>query len=456
MVSFEEIMEKLRDAGSDGTSELKLRNENAQTKSFVKRLSFLKKEAKQKTKLLIPTELAIPFNPRTGVADEQYNPDNKFRPVMSATKLALALKSLANESEETKQAFMGRAGVDEWDTSDLDNLTEDDKKIFKKYRVPSVFSLPVVHVDIPTITGDRGRDYVVDFEKNDFGEIVDQDCMLVQANRFFTSMNHEKVQEYKEKIAKGEIKDTPENQKKTISTMYNNNPVSDEMAANYVIAIASQINNDFDLVEEYNQISVKELEQKLVIAKRTKGLKDFLDKYLSGEFNKWDTHWDYFEVDMCCPDTLQEQQDYQAITFEKPVEPIKKYAWIDSFDEVVCEYLDNRKDLEKVVLATLRLPKYDEKVERQLTSALHTVIDVKSPYLTKECCKNFAGFLTLTLGSDADDLLADLELGLSDRPDGKANPAALQEDYNLSKLMLEEDAEETELEEVDLLQGTVE
>ena len=73
MVSFEEIMEKLRDAGSDGTSELKLRNENAQTKSFVKRLSFLKKEAKQKTKLLIPTELAIPFNPRTGVADPTSN-----------------------------------------------------------------------------------------------------------------------------------------------------------------------------------------------------------------------------------------------------------------------------------------------------------------------------------------------------------------------------------------------
>lgn len=82
IVSLESFLEDLKEIGEDGTSKYQLRNENVQTKNRVARIPKLKKELKKKSKLIIPAELALPFNPLTGKEDEKYNPDKKFRPNM--------------------------------------------------------------------------------------------------------------------------------------------------------------------------------------------------------------------------------------------------------------------------------------------------------------------------------------------------------------------------------------
>ena len=166
IVSLESFLEDLKEIGEDGTSKYQLRNENVQTKNRVARIPKLKKELKKKSKLIIPAELALPFNPLTGKEDEKYNPDKKFRPNMVPSDAALMLKRYANDHDELKKKLMQRAGFDEWDTSNVEVLTDDDKKIFNRYRVPSIYTFQVVHVDIPVMTKDYGRDYVINVDRD--------------------------------------------------------------------------------------------------------------------------------------------------------------------------------------------------------------------------------------------------------------------------------------------------
>ena len=127
----DEMLKMMEDAGINGRSKLNMRSEVIQRKPTSRKIPRLKKALKKKSKLLMVTELAIPFNPATGEADDQYNAVNKYRPPFSASSVALLLKGMANDNEATKQAFMSRAGISEWDTSDVDNLTEEEIQLVK-------------------------------------------------------------------------------------------------------------------------------------------------------------------------------------------------------------------------------------------------------------------------------------------------------------------------------------
>ena len=135
------FLKELQESGTDGTSRYNLRNENEQTKERVGSIPKLKKEKKKKSKLLIPVELAIPFNPTTGKADDTYNPDKKFRPQLAPTTVGLMLKGYADSNEDVKQTFMDKAGVDNWDTSDHEHLTADDKAILSLEMLSAIRSL---------------------------------------------------------------------------------------------------------------------------------------------------------------------------------------------------------------------------------------------------------------------------------------------------------------------------
>ena len=69
------MMKKLEEAGCSGGSDFHLRSENIQKKVRVDRIPMLKNALKKKSKLLLTAELALPFNPETGKADETFNSD---------------------------------------------------------------------------------------------------------------------------------------------------------------------------------------------------------------------------------------------------------------------------------------------------------------------------------------------------------------------------------------------
>ena len=137
-MTMSEILEKMEKVGSDGSSQLQMRSEDLQHKQMVRRLPLLKNGVKKKSELLLEVELALPFNPETGEADEKFNAKRKYRPPFSATTMALALKEMAGSNEALKNTLMKRAGVSEWDVSDPETFTKADWTVFAKYRVPRV------------------------------------------------------------------------------------------------------------------------------------------------------------------------------------------------------------------------------------------------------------------------------------------------------------------------------
>jgi hypothetical protein len=174
---IQDLVDKIKAGELKGESSLKLRNESAQTKIRVKRIDKLQKELKKRSKLFIPVEIAVPFDPMDG-SEEVYHSENKFRPALSATSSALLLKALANENDDVKKLFMKKANVPEWDTTAVmggvaadgetsEVITEVDKQIFRLYRLPRIFTLPVVTIKDSRITGrDYGRDYIIEVERN--------------------------------------------------------------------------------------------------------------------------------------------------------------------------------------------------------------------------------------------------------------------------------------------------
>lgn len=448
MLSLSEFMNELKENGTDGTSKYNLRNENEQVKSRVATIPKLKKELKKKSKLLIIMELAIPFNPLTGKADDVYNPDKKFRPQKSATTVALMLKEEANENEALKETLMHRAGVETWDTSDASVLNDVDKKIFKKYRVPSVYTFPVVNVDIPVMTKQYSRDYIINVQRDPVtAQIIGEKPLAIQANEFFRDIAYEEYNDFQQKCTSGEINMTDKQKQERTLQIFGKVPVSDDHPVNYLIAMELPLDNKYDLKDDYAGIKEDDVKKLLVQTRRSKGLGDAISKYLSEEWGKYDVHFDFVEIDMCCPaegDTPAEIG--QGTTYEKP-EAIPE-SNSKPIEDALRAYFDSQDDLEATMINSVRISKYDENVERQLCSALASVVDSDNPFLTKDVIRQHREFITVALGDVGSELLLSVEMDDEDRADGSLNQeeaAKLSKEVSLESIMQEDDVLDLEV-----------
>ena len=228
-MNTQELIQRMSEAGQKGGSELNMRSEELQTKQRVARIPSLKKKLKKKSKLLLVLDLAIPFNPETGEVDELFNPSHKFRPAVSATSAALMVKLYASKCKKTKEVLMKQAGVTSWDTSDTDTFTDEDRTIFSKYRVPRLFSMNVVTVNIPAITKDFSRDYAIKVDRDSkTGELVGEPPIALKINKLFNNKIYEQIQHLEDQCASGELSLTDEQKKTRKRDIYSTNPVSDD------------------------------------------------------------------------------------------------------------------------------------------------------------------------------------------------------------------------------------
>lgn len=424
VMTMEEFFSEMQEKGLDGTSQYQLRNEAIQDRSKTGRFNRLKREKKKKSKLMFTLELAIPFNPMTGVADETYNADKKFRPTQSATTVALMLKKHVNNKADIKEVFAKRAGisVDEWDTSEENVLTGTDKLVFGKYRVPRIFTFPVVHIDIPVMTGAYGRDYTIDVKRDPLtGEILGEPPMIITANRFFKAVCYEELEVYNKKLENKEIDHTEKQQKEERSKIFSKNPTSDEHPVNWLLAVELPLDNSYNLRSDVNLATIEQdnFKDNLVIVRQNKAIKEALEKYANGSYAKYDRYFDFWEVDMACPTEGETPAELgQGTSYEKPSEQLYEMDAYDGFFSAYRAYTDADTDLEKVIISSVRISPYNEQVENQLVCALPSVIDVDSPYLTKKVIDNYKDFLTLVLGDAGDSLLLDVEFGTSDKGEG--------------------------------------
>lgn len=460
----EEMIKRMQGIDTDGKSKLHMRSESIQQRQQIKRIPMLKKGLKKKSKLLLIADLAIPFNPKTGVADDDYNEDNKFRPALSATTVALMLKMMANENEESKNAFMRRAGVEEWDTSDVEHLTAADKAIFNKYRVPRVFTVPVVHVNIPVMTKNEfGKDYAIDVKRDPMtGEVIGEVPLVLKVNKLFRDKIYEEIKEFDDKCNSGELKLTDKQQKEQKSNIYKKNPVSDVQPSNWVTVFEIPMTEKYKLSSDFDIVSFDEKAAKehVVLTRYSQKLRTAIEKYRDGSWEKYDKNFDFFELDMACPTEGDDQSSQGKMLigkdteFEKPTNCLDECMSAEELAGVLkaCgDYLDGAEDIESEVRRSMFTPPYTDEVENQIATSVCTVLDItKDPYMTQRVIEENRDVISLCFSEGGLEMIDLVDAGCSDAPEGAldvAEAAATAKQYSLdSEEFNDSDAEDIELE----------
>lgn len=458
----EEMIAKMQEIGCDGRSKMKMRSESLQAGRKSKRYKSLKKALKKNSKLLVFTEIAIPFNPETGEADDKFNPDSKYRPPFSATTVALSLKELANQNEITKNAFMRRAGVSEWDTSDCSKLTEEDWTIFAKYRVPRIFTIPVVHINVPVMTKSQyGKDYAIHVDRDpDTGEVVGEVPAVLQAYELFQGKLYEEVREYTDKLDKGLIKDTEQVRKDTISQIYQKNPYSEDHPSNSVLAIELPLTTRYEVSADVSlgTMAKEDVADCVVISKYNKKMRECIGRYQDGGYSKFDKYFDFFEMEMACPVDGDENTDRGKqqlgldTKFEKPTNALYESEACETFLESVREFLDEETDCEETVRRSVFVAQYTEDVDAQVITSLPTVLDLKrDKYVTTNLLKRHAQLISCAFGDKGDELLDEVMAGISDKASGEEDVDTIKNEakaYDLSSDEFNDDFDDVAVEEI--------
>lgn len=418
--------------GDNGVSKLNMRNEEKQRKFQPKRFNHLKKEKRKKSKLCFVKEIAIPFNPKTGKEDDTYNTGSKWRPPYSVESVIKLVKSYAMESEEAKQALMQHAGISSWDVTDPDTVTDEDYRLFGSYLTARIFSIPAVHVTIPSMCNNAyGRDYTVDVKVDPVtGQYIGEVPLILQAHKFFIEMAYEELADYNDKLSSGVFKHDEKQQKEYRQGIFSKVPISDLAPINFIQAFEIPLNQKFELNDDKCLVTSDKafVDKQTVLVRMNRTISDVLDKFCGGDYSAVDKYPEYFVVDMSCPnDTESPTELGKRTSYERELNTLKDMEGYDNFRAATVDYLDNFKDLEETVFRSSFVSRYDSSVDTQLLTACNSLIDLKNPFLTQKVIESNKDFLMLALGEKFDELQLEVECGISDKAEGNLDSAAAKQ-----------------------------
>lgn len=431
-INFKELQKKMETVGDNGVSKLNMRNEEKQRKFQPKRFNHLKKEKRKKSKLCFVKEIAIPFNPKTGKEDDTYNTGSKWRPPYSVESVIKLVKSYAMESEEAKQALMQHAGISSWDVTDPDTVTDEDYRLFGSYLTARIFSIPAVHVTIPSMCNNAyGRDYTVDVKVDPVtGQYIGEVPLILQAHKFFIEMAYEELADYNDKLNSGIFKHDEKQQKEYRQGIFNKVPISDLAPINFIQAFEIPLNQKFELNDDKCLVTSDKafIDKQTVLVRMNRTISDVLDKFCGGDYSAVDKYPEYFVVDMSCPnDTESPTELGKRTSYERELNTLKDMEGYDNFRAATVDYLDNFKDLEETVFRSSFVSRYDSSVDTQLLTACNSLIDLKNPFLTQKVIESNKDFLMLALGEKFDELQLEVECGISDKAEGNLDSAAAKQ-----------------------------
>lgn len=431
-INFKELQKKMETVGDNGVSKLNMRNEEKQRKFQPKRFNHLKKEKRKKSKLCFVKEIAIPFNPKTGKEDDTYNTGSKWRPPYSVESVIKLVKSYAMESEEAKQALMQHAGISSWDVTDPDTVTDEDYRLFGSYLTARIFSIPAVHVTIPSMCNNAyGRDYTVDVKVDPVtGQYIGEVPLILQAHKFFIEMAYEELADYNDKLSSGVFKHDEKQQKEYRQGIFSKVPISDLAPINFIQAFEIPLNQKFELNDDKCLVTSDKafVDKQTILVRMNRTISDVLDKFCGGDYSAVDKYPEYFVVDMSCPnDTESPTELGKRTSYERELNTLKDMEGYDNFRAATVDYLDNFKDLEETVFRSSFVSRYDSSVDTQLLTACNSLIDLKNPFLTQKVIESNKDFLMLALGEKFDELQLEVECGISDKAEGNLDSAAAKQ-----------------------------
>lgn len=449
-IDLSEFKRKIASGEVKAGSELSMRSESKQSKFKMETYQRLERKKNKMSKLLIPTEIALPFNPVTGEEDDTYNAANKFRPVASTRTVAKLVKSYANEVDATKQRLMTMAGLDEWDTSNCEELNDEDLKVFRPYIVPSIFTINTFSTSVPGMTDWDSISYILDVERDEFGKIVGPVPLPVQANRFFAAIAQEEIDAFKKDVKEGKINatadDVKDKEKKIRESVIK---VSSDFPTNYVRVVELEINEEYNLKTDLGRITAANFDSYLYQSKLGKEFREAV-KNFNGSWKSKNVYWDFLELDMKCPERVELNGMPEAAVIAKDTKYekvedtkfIKNDANFDSFLKAYEEYVDSHQDAERTVWATTKTHKYDTGIEEKLIEALEEYIDLDNPFITDKVVKNNKDFIMTVFGEKGDMLVMESDAGVSGRKEGsydeeEANAGA--KEYAMADLLEDTD-----------------
>lgn len=459
-----QIYNDLKSGAIKAESALKLRDERKQKKNQMAKIQRLKRELKLREKLLFPMEIAVPFNPMTGQADDQYNEENKWRPPVSATTAALVLKRMASENDVTRQAFIDRAGMSAWDVSDLETLTAEDKLIFRNYRVLRVFSLPVVSISEERITGNKyPNDYVIDVKRDSITQAIEGDWPLaLEANKLYRDLAFEESAHIDEciELAKegkpyeirtnipeflvGNLADKNEKQiKEGKKGIWKKVIISDDRPSNNLVVVGIPLNNDLTLKnpEVFNTITSDEIKKMLKTSRKVAELDEPFDNFTNGTWNKYDEHFDFLELDMLCPTQVDDPDDKMQIGKEtrymKPETFLSKQEWYGQFCKAYREAIDSMPQIENQFMYSVYVRKMDSSVEKKLLAVMEKDDLLNHPFMTEKVLLANSKILSKVYGPRFEEMQTSLDVGLAELRPGALDDkeAELQSKQSLSDII---------------------
>ncbi len=462
--TLEEFERALQEGKKPGVSQYQMRDENAQTISR-KTIRKLKRDIGKRARLCIFKEIAIPWNPVTGREDDTYNQSSKFRPTTSVTSTIRLVKQIAEKYPDGKAALAKYAGLkpEEWDTSDPDVVTENDKAVVAPHIFPRIFTLQAAKIDIPAMTGAYGREYKVKVETDPTtGDYVGEVPLIIKVNQFLRAMAFEEMQEYNKRIEGGEINPTEKEKKDAIKNIFSRVVVQEPRPSNHVMGVEIPLGASCDFkeetVKELKRMNPEAIRKALFVTKYSKkqgsGIQEVVAEYMQGTLQKYDKHPDYFEVDMKCPMEVDDPNNKGAVglatTYSRPEYLVGSdvAAVMDSdnapkpdssaFDKALQEYLEGDEDVERTILNSVKIGTYNEDVERQLLMALPTVVDLSSKYLTDSVIRNHRDLLIAAFGEEGQELVDRVEESMSGKAAGEYSEdseKAMRKDETLQQLL---------------------
>lgn len=445
MVDFKVLQEKLKSGSVSGGSKYKLRNEEIQTKKRVKRYPSLKKDKGTVFKICVRKDLPIPFNPADG-STEVFNEHNCFRPVMSATSLALLCKKYADEVPTTKERFMSTAGINEWDTSDCSVLNEIDRKVFSRYAKPMIFTPIVFHTSLPGLSKNKyGADFMIEVQRDDItGQVIGDTPLPILANQFYTSIALERFEQLKQDIKDKKVAplDDEALKDKRGDFFRTEVKVSDDHPVNFVIAMKLPLNPMHEIAEPLAQWTGTDVDTHCFNMRMNSKLQEAMNRYATDPlWHSKDINFDYYEIDVTVPNIDSDTDRGQKTTYDLPMHQIQD----DSFNNMLRDKFDAEENVEEIMFNSMYIQPFGETQQNIMIEAINETTDLKDPKITNSVIQNNQEFVKIVFGTAGAEAVLEATEGLSDRPDGVStvkDAQAMQKEYSVDALLKEETAAE--------------
>lgn len=448
MNHIEELYAKLLSDSSVGKSKTDIRNEARQTKAtrFPKWVA----DKNKKKRLLVLTDLAIPFNPFTAKADDDFNSDSLFRPEWSCSDTIKVIKTHYNEHPEVLKEFESR--IDQkWDVSEPDKVTDEDVAIFKRWRKVRVFSHNVIYIQSKILNGqDFAIPYRTNFDRDPkTKEIVTKDGseypFILKISSFFMSLVNKQMEQWKEENPNASEKA----QKEEYSKLAGQVPVSSDAPSNTMLAF--EIDLDDKLAPSgIKGVSSDELKKLLVTIKKSQNISKTLDNLSTTYAEKRDKYLDFFEMDALVGDEELPQVRAKETKFNNAENALHDLDGHEEIEKNLYEAITAFENQEQIITSSVAKKVLNDEIVDNLCQALaiEKPFDEIEGLLDEGIAQRFADVLSAIYGdqSTVDDLLM-----LAD-PDKevKESTALTDEAKDITKIIANQTEEPEDLEEVEI------